>query len=76
MSGGWGWLGGGGLRVMMHNNNEDPLFVLNNNANYDLSNTLLLALGENNESNPYIDNKLNTLYFDQDLPPPFHYLFK
>jgi hypothetical protein len=55
---------------MMHNNNEDPLSILNNNANYELSNTLLLALGENSESNPYIDNKLNTLYHDQDLPPP------
>jgi hypothetical protein len=56
--------------VMSHNNNMDPLSLLNNNSDYNLGNSLLLSLGDNIDSNPYIENKLNTLYFDQNLPPP------
>jgi hypothetical protein len=54
---------------MTGNNAGDPLLSLNSNISYDLLNPLLLALGDNNETNPYIENQLNTLYFDQQIPP-------
>jgi hypothetical protein len=66
-----GWVGGVAL-TMTHNNNMDPpsiLLSLNNASKYDLPNPINLALGNSNDTNPYLENKLNTLYYDLHLPP-------
>jgi hypothetical protein len=55
--------------MMTSNDARDPLLTLNNQFNYYLLNPLLLALGDTNEANPYIENQLNTLYFDHLIPP-------
>jgi exonuclease III len=54
---------------MTQNNIGDPLTILNNHNDYDLINPLNLALGDSIDTNPYIDNRLNTLYYDLSPPP-------
>jgi hypothetical protein len=53
---------------MTCNDVRDLLPTLNKHNNYDILNPLLLAFGDSNDTNPYIENKLNTLYYDQYLP--------
>ncbi len=45
--------------------NVSPLDSLNNNLCLDLNNVINLALGDDNEANPYIDFKLSTNYHDE-----------
>jgi hypothetical protein len=54
---------------MPENNVGDLLATLNSNICYDLSNSLNIALGNTNDVNPYVDSKLNTLYYDCNAPP-------
>ncbi len=58
--------------VMTQNNNLDPppiFLALNNSNKYDVSIPINLALGDSNDTNPYLENKLNTLYYDLHSPP-------
>ena len=50
------------LLLMQHS--VGPLESLNSNLSYDLVDKMNLALGTDSDSNPYIDNPLNTKFFD------------
>jgi hypothetical protein len=66
----WVGRGGGCCRVSaLMAPNVEPLESLNNNARFDLRESLTLSLGNNSESNPYIDNPISTTYSDTDTIP-------
>jgi hypothetical protein len=50
-------------------NNDVLLATLNNIAHYDLKSLLDLTFGDSRDSNPYIDNKTNTEYYELLNPP-------
>ncbi len=48
---------------------EGLLTALNNNPRFDLNNTLSLTLGDSIETNPYVESKIKTLFYDPHVPP-------
>jgi hypothetical protein len=57
------WGVGGIHHVMTQNDIGDPLTILNNRDDYDLTNLLNLALGDSIDTNPYIEKSVVLKYY-------------
>jgi hypothetical protein len=56
--------------VIQNVGGEGLLTALNNNPRFDLNNTLSLTLGDSIETNPYVESKIKTLFYEPHVPPP------